>query len=312
MANPIENELGLGPAMHRVRRWSRNMMSRIGKGNVPEDQRLLDPLTVNYAAWREVRRTVREWPQYKEAANSIEILVSPEDWEDYWGIDAARKEAGVAAYVLARAAEKGYWMSGDPQVFVVSDDAIDPGDVEVVCQFVEPVEDEDAPSVSSTVQQPMLDERMGRRGTWETGVHTSYDPGIADETESKDAGGVAPTIRFVDAKNAGEAYLTDKHGFRLVLNSGDIIGAVQEDEYVDPAVNVRLDAAGFPYADAKQCQLGVVGGRWTLVNYAEHGTMLVTTKGERYMLVLPEPYPLQEGDVVYLGPKRPLRFELSQ
>jgi hypothetical protein len=54
--------------MHRVRRWSRNVFSRIGNGAVADDRRSLDPLTVNYAAWHEVKRNVREWPDYKEAA----------------------------------------------------------------------------------------------------------------------------------------------------------------------------------------------------------------------------------------------------
>lgn len=305
MPTPLENELGLGPVMHRVRRWSRTKLSRIGMGSVPEDCRSLDPLTVNYETWREVRRTVREWPHYKEAANSIEVLVSPEDWEDYWGIDAARKEAGVAAYVRARAADKGYWIAGDPQVIVEQDDTIEPGEVEVVCQFVEPAEGEGPTPASNTAEHPVLDAGVSAREA----ALTSPLP----EEPSQDR--VSSTIRFMDPKTAGEACLTDEHGFRLVLKSGDCIGAVQEgdEEGCFPAeVNVRLDGAGFPYVAPKQCQLGVVGGRWTVTNFSDHGTMLVTAEGARLMLGEPEPYPIAEGDVLYLGPERPLRFELVE
>ena len=159
MPNPVENELGLGPVMHRLRRWSRNKLARLGNGTIPEDKRMLDPLTVNYEAWREVRRTVREWPQYKEAANSVEILVSPEDWDDYWGIDTARKEAAVAAYVRMRAKDKGYWMAGDPQVSVYCEDAIEPGELEVNCQFAEPQNDDQSfDAVSSTAAHEKIEQ----------------------------------------------------------------------------------------------------------------------------------------------------------
>lgn len=300
MPTPLENELGLGPVVHRMRRWSRNMVSRIGKGGRPEDQRLLDPLTVNYAAWHEVRRTIREWPHYKEAANSIEILVSPEDWDEYWGIDAARKESGVASYIRARAAEKGYWIAGDPQVYVEEDDAVEPGEVEVLCQFVEPIGGASASPASSTAEHPAIHVPEQGSDAAVTGV-------IGDSRQI--ANEVSSTVRFVDAKKAGEICLSDDGGFRLNIQSGDIIGAVKEDDYVPPEVNVRLDAAGFPYADTKQCQIGVIDGRWMITSFAEHGTMLVKRSGQRLMLGIPEPYPLDEGDVVYLGPERPLRVE---
>lgn len=303
MPTSLENELGLGPVMHRVRRWSRNMVARIGNGAATEDRRSLDPLTVNYAVWREVRRNVREWPHYKEAANSIEVLVSPEDWEDYWGIDAARKEAGVASYVRARAAEKGYWIAGEPQVAVEPDDAVEIGEVEVVCQFVEPIESSSEDLLSGTAQHPVFDASA-----------QVTSPSLTSAGTSQENQEVSSTLRFMDAESAGEAYLTDNHGFRLVLKSGDCIGAVQEDDEEDefPAeVNVRLDGAGFPYVASKQCQLGVVDGRWTVRNFSAHGTMLVTADGMRLMLLECEPYPIGEGDVLYLGPERPLRFELA-
>lgn len=307
MPNPLEEELGLGPVMHRVRRWSRNMVSRVGSSSAPEDRRALDPLTVNYAAWREVRRTVREWPHYKEAANSLEVLVSPEDWDEYWGIDAARKERGVAAYVRARAAEKGYWIAGEPQVIVIPDDAIEIGEVEVVCQFVEAEEDEDESMLSHTAAHEPLDVQR----------HIGKDAALTgvlwpDEQASPEAGDEpSGTLRFIDKNSAGQAILTDGNAFKLVLNSGDCIGVVREGEDVPAEVNVRLDAEGFPYVDSKQCVLEVVDGRWTVTNFAYHGTMLVTKDGTRLMLGETEPYPIHEGDVLYLGPEHPLRFELQ-
>ena len=339
MPTPLEDELGLGPVMHRVRRWSHSVFSRIGNGARPNDRRMLDPLTVNYAAWHEVRHTVREWPHYKEAANYIEILVSPEDWDEYWGIDTARKESSVAAYVLAKAREKGYWIAGEPQVVVEPDEAIQVGEVEAICQFAEPESEEEAAQASSTaefepIEPTMLEQRppaettvLERKPPAETTVLEQGSPAettmldrktppettvlpVTGNDDADEGRKDPPTLRFVDAKSAGEACLSDGEGFRLKLRSGDCIGAVVEEEDCPPEVNVRLDSDGFPYVEPKQCVIGVVDGRWTIANYAYHGTMIVTTKGERLMLGTADPYPLDEGDVVYLGPSRPLRFEL--
>ncbi len=306
MPTPLEDELGLGPVMHRVRKWSHSVFSRIGNGARPDDRRMLDPLTVNYAAWHEVRHTVREWPQYKEAANLIEILVSPEDWDEYWGIDTARKEASVAAYVLGKAQEKGYWIAGEPQVFVEPDDAVQIGEVEAICQFAEPENETEVTSASTTAEfEPLEPTVLEQQPAPETTVLP-----VTRSDGDGDASPEPPTLRFVDAKTAGEACLSDGEGFRLQLRSGDCIGAVVEEEDCPPEVNVRLDSDGFPYVEPKQCAIGVVDGRWTITNFAYHGTMVVTASGERLMLGTADPYPLEEGDIVYLGPSRPLRFEL--
>ncbi|MBO7674235.1 MAG: DUF3662 domain-containing protein [Atopobiaceae bacterium] len=131
MPTHIEQELGLGPTTNRIRRWFRKLM--------PNADNSLDPLTVNYEVWRAMSKNIRKWPSYQEAPNYVEVLVSPEDWEDYWGIDTVRKEAGVSAYVKARIAEKGYWVAGEPQILVFEDDTIDMGDFDIVCQFAEPL-----------------------------------------------------------------------------------------------------------------------------------------------------------------------------
>lgn len=327
MPTPLEDELGLGPVTNRVRRWFGNALGRMGMGVRPRDRRTLDPLTVNYEAWDAMRRTVREWPRYKEAANSLEILVSPEDWDEYWGIDAGRKEAAIATYVRARAAEKGFWISGDPQVIIVADDGVEVGDLEVVCQFVEPADGSSPSPVFDTMEHAPLDVSQHVRGQDASANAIPQDQQSADQRELEPPdtqrkpfvayaqAGEPPlpanTVRFVDEKTAGNAYLTDDHGFRLVLQSGDCIGAVSEVDEVDADVNIRLDADGFPYAEPKQCTLGVVGGRWTVINHAAHGTMLVTSRGARLMLREPEPYPIEEGDILFIGPNRPLRFELA-
>lgn len=310
MPTHIEEELGLGPLLHRIRRWFGNLFARMGMSLSPRDRRALDPLTVNYAAWRETKRHVRAWPHYKEAPNSLELLVSPEDWDDYWGIDVERKEHEVATYVRAQAAKKGFWMSGDPQVYVAVDDDMEIGEVEVICQFLEPLEEEDPTPASQTAQleiKPSL-QHTSERHVSHRHAHTS-EAATSQAPTSPDGG----TMRFVDAAHAGKACLADETGsFRLVLSSGDCIGAVRAGDEVPSEVNVRLDADGFPYVEAKQCTIEVLEGRWTITNHAERGTKVLTTQGARLMLREPSPYPLSEGDVVYLGPNRPLRFELEK
>lgn len=313
MPNPIEKELGIDSAMHRFRRWMRNRIGVVGKSAGPQDQRQLDPLTANYAAWNAVRRATREWPHYKEAPNSVEIYVSPEDWEDYWCIDAGRKEEGIAAYVRARAAEKGYWMAGDPQVVILQDDAIEIGDLDVVCQFVEPADERERPGQmgSTTAFETMPEPEPEEVEPHATTRITRPVPASADEPGPKTAAPRDATMKFVDAKHPGEAHLIGDNGFRLEIHSGDCIGVVRAGESVPEEVNVRLDAEGFPYAAIKQCSIGVRGGTWTVVNHAPTGTMLVRADGTRFMLHLPEPFPIADGDVLYIGPRRPLRFELT-
>ena len=131
MPTHIEQELGIAPTTNRIRRWFRKHMPSKGVS--------LDPLTVNYETWRAMSKNIRKWPSYQEAPNYVEVLVSPEDWDDYWCVDTSRKEAGVSAYVKARIADKGVWVSGEPQVFVFEDDTIERGDFEIICQFAEPL-----------------------------------------------------------------------------------------------------------------------------------------------------------------------------
>ena len=83
MPTTLEDELGLGPVVHRLKNRASNLMGRIGMRHTTQDHRLLDPLTVSYEVWNEMRRHIRKWPRYREVPNSVEVLVSPEDWEDY-------------------------------------------------------------------------------------------------------------------------------------------------------------------------------------------------------------------------------------
>ncbi|MDO4806656.1 MAG: hypothetical protein Q4A07_05345 [Coriobacteriales bacterium] len=143
MPTHIEQELGIAPTTNRIRRWFGRFL--------PGADRSLDPLTVNYEAWRAISKSVRKWPTYNEAPNYIEVLVSPEDWGDYWGIDTTRKEAGVSTYVKARIVEKGLWVAGEPQVLVFEDETIEMGELEVICQFVEPMSAEELNSLRSSI-----------------------------------------------------------------------------------------------------------------------------------------------------------------
>ncbi len=319
MAYGIESDRALGPIVGRMRRWMRNAASRMGNNLGPKDKRTLDPISVNYAAWREMRRHVREWPGFCEAPNQFEVLVSPEDWEDFWGIDAERKEKAVATYVRARAAERGYWIAGEPMVHVVSDDAMDIGEVEVECQFVASP-DGSAPRPANQLG-PRTETRPQQRlaGQAKTGRATqaSYRAPVVersraeeDEPETMEFSADA-TVRFVDAREAGEVLLLGDDGLRITLRSGDCVGAVAPDDDVPAEVNVRLEAREFPYAEAKHFSIGVAQGRWSLVNHASTGTKVIPRDGGRIMLRLPEPFPLTAGDVVYLGPLGPLRFEFA-
>ena len=341
MATGIESDRLLGPVVHRMRRWVRNVASRVSNNLSPEDRRNLDPITVNYAAWREMRRHVREWPGYWEAPNHLEVLVSPEDWEDYWGIDAARKEQAVAVYVRARAAEKGYWIAGQPQVKVISDEALAAGEVEVECQFVaspDGAPPRPATQLSSQADQissgpatarhpetpgpfgpgraryviPAAGERARDDGAYGPGPQVSgtrAQDGVEQGPSTMEFSSAEATVRFVDAADAGEVLLLGKDGLSLTLRSGDCVGAIAPEDDVPPEVTVRLSAREFPYAEAKHFSIGVVGGRWSVVNHASTGTKVLPREGGRLMLRQPEPFPLSAGDVVYLGPYGPLRFE---
>ncbi len=326
MPTHIEQELGLVTATNRIRRWFRRF--------VPEGERGLDPITVNYEAWRVVRQHVRKWPQYLEAPNCIDVYVSPEDWEDYWGIDSTRKEAGVASFVRARAADKGYWMAGDPQVYVEVDEAIEVGEVSVACSFVEPLNKEEAAPLSDAPKQaggrvapasvpPFLkgvasaeqtarltpeDLEAAREGT-SAPVPTPED--VDYELPFEETPREAPTMRFIENAPQNVAFLVGEGSFRLEIHSGDCIGAVRWGEEVPPEVNVRLDADGFPYVDVMQCSLVIQGGRWAVINHAPRGTRLTKRDGARYMLSEPEPCTIEPGDVLWLGPRRPLTFALE-
>ena len=303
MAIGIENDRALGPVVRRMRRWVRNAVSRMGDGLAPEDRRNLDPITVNYAAWREVRRHIREWPRFREAPNLVEVLVSPEDWEDYWGIDTARKEEAVVTYLRARAAEKGYWIAGSPRVCVISDDAMAPGEVEAECHFVAaPHGESPQPIRVDPPTQPTAAAYAQRRvPRAQPAMEQSGAQTIAFSSAEL-------TARFVPSEYGGKALLVGGSGRYIEVRSGDCVGAITPDDDVPDEVTVRLPGESYPYAEAKHFSLGVLGGRWCLVNHATTGTKVVTRAGHRIMVREPEPYPLDEGDVVFLGPLGPFRF----
>ena len=315
MPTTIEDELGLGPVMHRLKNRVSNITSRLGMRHATDDQRRLDPLTVNYAVWDEMRHHVRKWPRYREVPNSIDVLVSPEDWEEYWGIDTERKEANIAAYVLARTKNKGLWIAGVPQIKVIEDEDIEPGGIECSCQFLEPVDGGDSRPASAVAtgkgQVRTARIQVMQRIDDTSKSHIPVKPRHGhDEDDSREA----KPVNFAPADDDVRATLADDSGFRLVLRSGDVIGAVgkpkegEGEASVRLDVNVRLDGESFPYVEEKQCAIGIIDGRWHVLNYSGRGTKLVCATGTRLMLRKSVPYPLEEGDTLYLGPNRPLTF----
>lgn len=134
----IDDELGIAPGIHglvrRIRRFLAGRGLRVGATGP------LDPLVVDNEAWRTMRRSVRPWPDYKEAPNAYRILVSAQDWEEYWGIDAQRKADNVSRYLLKQAADKDYWIAGAPQVSFEESDELAQGDVRVLPSFAETAE----------------------------------------------------------------------------------------------------------------------------------------------------------------------------
>lgn len=329
MPTHIEKELGIAPTTNRLKRWFRRLRS--------DETLTLDPLTVNYEAWLAVRHNVREWPHYLEAPNCIDVLVSLEDWDEYWGIDTERKEANVSAYVHSRCAKKGYWMAGEPQVYVSVDESIEAGELEVCCQFVNPqdtAEPKPLKDQGTAVQMPVtavppflqtnaevtarltLEELEAARAAAlaqdvpQAPEQPAPRPDNTWDDEPEDDQKELPTLRFMDAERDGVAFLVGEGAFRLEIHSGDCIGVVRWGEEVPPEVNVRLDAEAFPYAEVMQCTLAVQDGRWTVRNHAARGTRLDKCDGSRYMLGEPDPCPIDDGDVLWLGPERPLRFEL--
>lgn len=322
MATGIESDRALGPVVRRVRRWVRIAVSRVGDGLAPEDRRNLDPITVNYAAWREMRRHVREWPRFREAPNLLDVLVSPEDWDDYWSIDIRRKEEAVSTYLRSRAAEKNLWIAGPPRVRVVLDEAMAPGEVEVECHFVaaphgeapRPVRVEQKTQSAAPRPRPAPPQARAESPVRERAEVAPEPRRMADDEPGQETmafSSAEAASRFAPAEGTGSVVLCARGGERIVVRSGDCVGAVTPEDDVPDEVSVRLPGASYPYAEAKHFSLGVLGGRWCLVNHATTGTKVVTRGGHRLMVREPEPYPLDEGDVVFLGPFGPLRFEFS-
>lgn len=111
---------------------------------------------------------------------------------------------------------------------------------------------------------------------------------------------------------ARSAYLLDDGGFRMMVHPGDVIGAVHEGEAMAPDVNIRLDGRGFPDVEARQLSLAATAEGWTITDLAASGTRVDAATGESRVLGPDEAMALSEGDVVYLGAKRPLRFQFGQ
>lgn len=194
MPTHIEQELGIAPTTNRIRRWFLRFL--------PIADRSLDPLTVNYEVWRAIKRSVRKWPTYREAPNYIEVMVSPEDWEDYWGVDTVRKEAGVSTYVKARIIERGLWVAGEPQIMVFEDETIEMGELDVVCQFVEPMsKDEIATLRASVGRTPSRLDNVDRSLT-DGGLDSTIEDDYGFEGDAYDEQGADVEVLAVDVVDA--------------------------------------------------------------------------------------------------------------
>lgn len=104
------------------------------------------------------------------------------------------------------------------------------------------------------------------------------------------------------------AYLLGDGGFRMLVHPGDVIGAVQGELEMPDDVNVRLDGRGFPGVEPRQIALNLEDGVWTLTDYPESGTTVDRIDGGSETVRAGETVKLNDGDVIYLGPTRPLRF----
>jgi hypothetical protein len=271
MPTHIEQELGIAPTTNRIRRWFRKL--------IPNAVNSLDPLTVNYEVWHAMNRNVRQWPSYQEAPNYVEVYVSPEDWNQYWGIDTVRKEAGVAAYVKARIAEKGYWIAGEPQIMVFVDDTIAMGDFDIFCQFAEPLTAEELArqKMDLAYDSARLDADADLGTSTDLLSHGQPMAGAVDapeaydefEADPFDAGHDEPLVDVADSAPRSYSYgsnvYDDEDGFEDAwddedeLEFEDVLGDAfeEEAELENGPTEVDLETAEPSGAEAVESELGL-------------------------------------------------------
>lgn len=393
----IDDELGLGPSLHNLFRRIRELLGHAA-GDGSREERPLDPMVVDRAAWRAMRRNARTWPSYKEAPNRFEILVSQADWDDYWGVDPERKAESVTSYLLHQAADRGLWIGGTPQVSFAASDEVTRGSVRIEASFAEstdkahPVTAADELKVEGGLQPaqayledkpdgtPDLSAMAASAREVEPGAHVPADETVVvrrahpaagqdqdpwaprvrrsrgllkgrqrerdEERESEELQDVPESVReqltganpdetiVLDRPNMSlddtqavphpvrpemasapvpeVAYLLGDGGFRMLVHPGDVIGAVQGELEMPDDVNVRLDGRGFPGVEPRQLALNLEDGAWTLTDYPESGTTIDRIDGGSETVRAGETVKLHDGDVIYLGPTRPLRFHLGE
>lgn len=386
----IDDELGLGPALHNLFRRIRNFIAR-STGHGSQVERPLDPMVVDHEAWLAMRRNARTWPDYKEAPNRFEISVSQADWDEYWGVDPERKAETVARYLLRQAADRGLWIAGAPEVTFSASEDVARGGVTVSASFARsagkahPVTSEDMPgeggiepakaylhdgpgntsdlSAVARVQSREVEpgarvaaeetvvvkrprpaaggndpwERPTRRRRASHGMRAEErreEAQVSEEVREQLEGASPDKTIVLDRPNTSlddtqavprpvrpgvvtgpvpeVAYLLGDGGFRMLVHPGDVIGAVQGELGMPDDVNVRLDGRGFPGVEPRQLKLDVGKDGWSLTDYPESGTTIDRIGGGSETVRAGETAQLHDGDVIYLGPTRPMRFHVGE
>lgn len=382
----IDDELGLGPALHNLWRRICELFGRSGSGRA---ERPLDPMVVDHEAWRAMRSGARTWPDYKEAPNRFAVRVSQADWDEYWGIDPDRKAESVTRYLLRQAADRDLWVAGEPKVSFSASDEISRGGVAVSASFAEnggaagsgesseadeavlkPAKDYlrdspgDAPEPSGAERDARVVEPGAHVPADETVVvrrarpSAEQDPWqmpsrpeggsrrrrsrgrlreeqVPDDVREQLTGANPDETIVLDRPNttlddtqavprpvrpemaaqkpaSKVAYLLGEGGFRMLVHPGDVIGAVQGELEMPGDVNVRLDGRGFPGVEPKQLRLDLGDAGWTLTDYPESGTTVDRIAGGTETVRAEETVGLNDGDVIYLGPTRPMRFHMGE
>lgn len=133
----------------------------------------------------------------------------------------------------------------------------------------------------------------------------------ADDTQTLGSSVIPDETEVLPLDVPRSAYLVDDAGFRMLVHPGDVIGAVHDGESMSADVNIRLDGRGFPHVEPRHLSLAATASGWTVTNLAQSGTRIDDSEGKSRTLGLDEVALLHEGDTLYLGPERPLRFQFG-
>ncbi len=337
----IPNDRDLVLALRRLARWERSAIRRTPLAEALP-ARPLSPLDVDEAASSELRRNVRRWPDRTEAPNRYVVSVGREDWDDYWGVDQDRKAREVSSYLGREAQARGITLPGTAQVSFELDGSVTRGTCRVASSFAEVQEPsprqeprarqearprpaaaaprDERPQGQPAAVRPshmsdattVLDASawdMDGDGPDATPADAGITAAIADATPVAAPAAEAGAARERTVLLSDDAAaLVDDGGFRMVVRPGDVVGAVRSGELVPSNVNLRLDGRGFPGVEPCHLGFGLTPEGWTVTNFASGGTRIRTRGGQQLHYVDTRPHRIADGDTIYMGPDRPLRF----